>query len=92
MAKQVTPKRTKLGKLKRGAVLCPVGSKAVPCSKGTYTGIQEGGPVSPDHSDDSHLIGRRVTTQQGGLSSRSDWVAFQSGGLSPRELLRAARD
>ena len=58
--------------------------------KGPYFGVTNDTPISGDHTDDSLTIGRRVTIQQGGLKTRANWCALQSGGLTPREMLRAA--
>ena len=90
----MTPKRTKAGRFKRGARVATVGAKPVPTTKGTSIVGDSGKLVSPLHTDADPLetMGRRVTTQQGGLNNRADWVRLQSGGLSPSELLRVAGD
>lgn len=84
-------KRT--GRFKRGAVLLTVGGKQPTTTKGEYAIPRVGGKVvSHNHCDNSATIGRRITTQQGGLANRAEWVRLQSGGLTPSELLRQADD
>jgi len=82
-------KRNRKGKFVRGVQLFPVGSVTPPSTKGEYFGV--GSAVRKAEYNDKHpLIGRKVDTHKGGLDNRAEWVRYQSGGLTPSELLRAA--
>ena len=91
LAKLATMKTPKVGRpFKRGAKILTIAAKAVPSTKGESV-LGEGGKVAlATHDDKTPLTGRKVDHHEGGLKSRAEWIRYQSGGLTPADLLRAA--
>ena len=71
--------------------LFPIGGQTPKTTKGKYMG--NGSPVILATHDDNHpLVGRKINTTNGGLNNRKEWCQLQSGGMTPADILRQARD
>jgi len=81
--------RTRKGRFVKGAIVCTVGSTTPQTTKGSYCGV-DSAVKKREYDDTTPLMGRKVDQHEGGLESRAEWVRYQSGGLTPSELLRAA--